>query len=299
MLLLTVIAFRSTVCRCGFPILNACKKIVLKPDIIEKIKQASGVYSLWNRSCFVKSFHFPLRFKGFVNKISHSLYTNKYYEYLLENYLACFQSTNIKRKETYKEQRIYRQIGFWPTVLGSSMSLHIWSSNWERVPGSTSIPWVRLQRLQFGVPICNSTTEMQTDIIINLWLNCNPGFLWMLFVLSCKIWDVTKPGAWLARSPPGAQQSQDFSPVLSTALQVLYSQLAGSHSHPPSGQCPGRLEARSEACSALSLSLSETIHLISLIGVYTQIKSIGSIKSICMYVFGDIYIYIYMHMCVC
>ena len=178
------------------------------------------------------------------------------------------------------------------------MSLHIWSSNWERVPGSTSTPWVRLQRLQFGVPICNSTTEMQTDIIINLWLNCKPGFLWMLFVLSCETWDVTKPGAWLARSPPGAQQSQDFSPILSTALQVLYSQLAGSHSHPPSGQCPGRLEARSEACSALSLSLSETIHLISLIGVYKQIKSIWSIKSICMYVFGDIYIYIYAYVCV-
>ena len=27
--------------------------------------------------CFAESFHFRLRFKGFVNKISHSLYTNK------------------------------------------------------------------------------------------------------------------------------------------------------------------------------------------------------------------------------
>ena len=74
MLLLIVTAFRSTVCRCGFPILHACKKTVLKPDIIEKIKQASGVYSLWNRSCFAKSFHFCLRFKGFVNKMSHLFY---------------------------------------------------------------------------------------------------------------------------------------------------------------------------------------------------------------------------------
>ena len=27
--------------------------------------------------CFAESFHFCLRFKGFVNKIRHSLYTNK------------------------------------------------------------------------------------------------------------------------------------------------------------------------------------------------------------------------------
>ena len=27
--------------------------------------------------CFAESFHFCLRFKGFVNKISHSLYANK------------------------------------------------------------------------------------------------------------------------------------------------------------------------------------------------------------------------------
>ena len=35
----------------------------------------------------------------------------------------------------------------------------------------------------------------------------------MLFVLLCKTWNVVKPGAWLARLPPGAQ-SQDFSPIL-------------------------------------------------------------------------------------
>ena len=37
----------------------------------------------------------------------------------------------------------------------------------------------------------------------------------MLFVLLRKTWNVVKPGAWLARLPPGAQQSQDFSPILS------------------------------------------------------------------------------------
>ena len=44
------------------------------------------------------SFHFRLRFKGYVNKINHLLYTNKQYQYLLENYLAYFQYSNIKRK---------------------------------------------------------------------------------------------------------------------------------------------------------------------------------------------------------
>ena len=72
-------------------------------------------------------------------------------------------------------------------------------------------------------------------------------------VLSCKTWNVTKPGAWLARPPLGAQQPQDFSPILSVALQVLPSQQAVTPSHSQSGQCTGTLEARSEACSALSL----------------------------------------------
>ena len=72
--------------------------------------------------------------------------------------------------------------------------------------------------------------------------------------LSCKTWNVTKPGAWSARPPPGAQQSQDFSLILSLVLQkVLHSQRVVTPSHSRSGQCPGRLEARSEACSALSL----------------------------------------------
>ena len=75
----------------------------------------------------------------------------------------------------------------------------------------------------------------------------------MMYVLSCKTWDVVKPGAWLARTPPGAQQSQDSSPILYTVLQVLHSQKTVTVSDSPSRQCPGRLEARSKACSALSL----------------------------------------------
>ena len=82
----------------------------------------------------------------------------------------------------------------------------------------------------------------------------------MLFVLSCKTWNVAKPGAPLARPPSGAQQSQDCSPI----LPKLHSQQAVTPSHSQSGQCPGRLEARSEACSALSLKPKQPIHLISL-----------------------------------
>ena len=48
----------------------------------------------------------------------------------------------------------------------------------------------------------------------------------MLLVLSCKTWNVAKPGAWLPRPPPGALQSQDSSPILSMVLEVLHSQQA-------------------------------------------------------------------------
>ena len=97
---------------------------------------------------------------------------------------------------------------------------------------------------------------MQADIIIKLWPNCKPGFLFMLFVFSWTTWTVAKPEAWLPWPPPGAQQSQDsFPPPPPSYLWgfVLHSQLTVLPSHFQSGQCPGRLEARSEAHSALSL----------------------------------------------
>ena len=85
----------------------------------------------------------------------------------------------------------------------------------------------------------------------------------MLFVWLCKTWNVVKPGAWLARLPPGPQPSRDFSPFLSMVLHVLYSQQTVTQSHSWSGQCPGRLEARSEACFVLSLKPKQD-YLISL-----------------------------------
>ena len=61
--------------------------------------------------------------------------------------------------------------------------------------------------------------------------------------------DGAKPGAWLARVPAKAEQSQDLCPILSMLLQALHSQKTG-YSH--SGQFACRLEARSEERTALS-----------------------------------------------
>ena len=48
----------------------------------------------------------------------------------------------------------------------------------------------------------------------------------MLLVLPWKALDVAEPGAGLARPPPGAQQSQDSSPILSVVPQGLPSEQA-------------------------------------------------------------------------
>ena len=117
----------------------------------------------------------------------------------------------------------------------------------------------------------------QTDIIINLWPNCKLGFTLMLFVLLCKMWNVVKPGAWLARPLLGAQQSQD-SPILSMVLQILHSQQTVTQSHSWPGQCPGRLEVRSEACFALSLKPKQD-YLISLTPDLPLVRMISQLRS--------------------
>ena len=89
------------------------------------------------------------------------------------------------------------------------MSQHIWSPNWEKVPGSMSAPWVRLLLLQFGVPGYNPRTE--TGHHKSVRVNCSSGFMLMLLVLLCKTWNVVK--ALLARPLPQAQQSQHLSPI--------------------------------------------------------------------------------------
>ena len=73
----------------------------------------------------------------------------------------------------------------------------------------------------------------------------------MMFVSSCKPCNVVKPGAWLTRVLPRAQQFQDLSLILSMVLQGLHSLQAVRALTVRA--CPARLEARSETCSALSL----------------------------------------------
>ena len=131
---------------------------------------------------------------------------------------------------------------------GSPVSQRIWSPSWEWLPGSMSVLCLRLQRFQFRVHAYNSRMDAnwyhhQSVTRLKTW------FLLMLFVLSYKTWNAAKPGAWVTRPAPGVHQSQDSSPIISRVLRVLLT--AGSHSQ--SGQSPDRSEARSEACSALSL----------------------------------------------
>ena len=52
----------------------------------------------------------------------------------------------------------------------------------------------------------------------------------MLFVLSCKIWNVGKPGALLARLPSGAQQSQRSFLIFSMETLGLHSQQVVTYS---------------------------------------------------------------------
>ena len=97
---------------------------------------------------------------------------------------------------------------------------------------------------------------MQIDIIINLWANCSSGFMVILFAWSHKIWNVIKPGAWVARPPTGTQQSQS-PPILSK-----FSRSVLSHSLWPYRLQQGRLPCQSPTpgvCSN-SCSLSQWCH---------------------------------------
>ena len=147
-------------------------------------------------------------------------------------------------------------------MLGSPVSQHIWSPSLEKVPSTPSTAWLRLLKLQFRVPACHP--RVQCDIIINLWAICHSGFTLMQFVLSYKTWSVN-PGAWLARPPPACQPSQDSSPVSS----MVRSQQGG---RALTVQPPGRLEARSEACSALSLKPKDYLISLTVVQPSTQSK---------------------------
>ena len=77
--------------------------------------------------------------------------------------------------------------------------------------------------------------------------------------------DVPKPGAGLFRASLNnlkGEQPEDLCPNLSMVLQALHSQQAVRVL--TVRVCPGRLEASTEECTALSGSLNRIIYLIAL-----------------------------------
>ena len=112
-----------------------------------------------------------------------------------------------------------------------------------------SSPWVRVQRLQFGVPTYNPRT--QTDIIINLWASCSSGVMLILLLYLMKLRILLSLGlGW-----PGLLQGLNSFKIC--PLSYLWCHRSCTQSNQSglsrSGQCPDSLGARSEACSALSL----------------------------------------------
>ena len=57
--------------------IQQCLSLLFLPSIFPYIRVFPNELALRIRWCFGESFHFHLRFKGFVNKIRHLLYTNK------------------------------------------------------------------------------------------------------------------------------------------------------------------------------------------------------------------------------
>ena len=118
------------------------------------------------------------------------------------------------------------------------MTQHIWSPSWEKVPGCESTGETSKSAV-LGFSVIIPGYKLISSI--NLSANWRPSLKVILFVLSCKAWNSGKPGAWLTRGPAEAQQFQDMSAIFLDSEQSQ------------SGPWPGRLEVRSESCSALSL----------------------------------------------
>ena len=89
-------------------------------------------------------------------------------------------------------------------------------------------------------------------------MDCSSGFMLMLFVLACKTWNVVKLGLGWPDPLQGPNSLRSIPYVICGATWFALSRQSG---HSQSGQCPGRLEARSEACSAWSLKLKQDMSL--------------------------------------
>ena len=113
-----------------------------------------------------------------------------------------------------------------------------------------------------GVPVGKGSRQCVCSMG-EIFKNCSSYFILMLFVLSCKTWNVIKPGAWLARPLPWAQQSQDSAPILSLVLPGLHSQQAvravsRQDRHKVRGLLCFVSEAKQDCLTSLTLELRES-----------------------------------------
>ena len=108
----------------------------------------------------------------------------------------------------------------------------------ERVPGSASIPWVRLRIAISRAP--TSYPRPQSDVFTRLYTKCSSGFtlIFLKYCVSlCKSKDfIRPPGDW---PDPQGLKFQDPFPFLSKVPLDLLCLQAGMESR----QCPDRSEA--------------------------------------------------------
>ena len=140
---------------------------------------------------------------------------------------------------------MHHQIGFWHPDSKSTGKSHV-TAHLEPQMGNGPRKCIcsmgETSKIAVGVPVYNPRT--QTDIITDLWVNCSSDFILLLFVSPLKLGMLLSLCLDCQNPWKGSAVSQDSSHISSVLLEVLHSQ---------SGQCPGRLEPRSGACSALSL----------------------------------------------
>ena len=139
---------------------------------------------------------------------------------------------------------------------GESPITAIGSASWVKVLGTAYTPRVRHQNCSLGVPACNP--KPQTDININFPANCSSCFMlifFFFFLIQYCLFCFVDLGMLLIpwHGWPDILQALNNSKIHS--LSYLWCCQVCTRSRKQSGQCPGRSEARPEACSAF-LSLN-------------------------------------------
>ena len=135
------------------------------------------------------------------------------------------------------------------------MSQHIWSPNWENVPGSTSTllcGWEFRLSFWFWFIIPGQTPRYihQSGTKMQAWFQDN-AVDFAMENLECG-----EACGLVGKAPSRVSTVSGFLPhFIYDAANLALTAVNPSHSQ--SWQCPGKLEARSQACSALSLKLKQ------------------------------------------